>query len=163
MNEGSNQARALAAEALSDLADPDVSLEVSIRKAIRAAALRGHVYWRDWLTLQTIDIAAPDHEPDAIKRYITSMLAESQSADDNTAKVAEDYASSRTMARQPGKLYTSSIGTLEEGIRLEGREMIAAEHSIPARALESIDEQRTMLDGIRNRVRDYLTSAASGS
>lgn len=157
MADKADLARSLASEALTDLSTPGTPIQVALLKAIRVAALKGHAYWRAWLTLQLTD-GGSEHSAVRIQEQIASTLPDSETAQAVTKQVALDYMTSRSIANQPTKIYGASIEELEGFVKRNQRLASIA----PADVSEIINELRGMFARIRNRISDYLIGVESG-
>src|ERR1700692_3952214 len=113
MQDNRTQARAIASNALDDLANPSVPLDAAVRKAIRVAALCGNPAMRAWLQLQVTDLTdSGRNDAMRIRRQIEAEFDEATARRVTTA-VLDSYFDSRTPKSEPDKLYGPPISEIE--------------------------------------------------
>ena len=162
MNENERErpdARRLATQALEELNNPSLSLEVPVRTALRVAALKKHTHMQAWLHLQLVDFRRTGNATEVIST-IHNRFPDLETANRVHEQVANDYLESRSM-RNRDQIFGSPISELEAAVREFEQTLRATQSAPPREALESATEMSGMLQGIRNRVMDYLVKIES--
>lgn len=160
----------LATEALNDLADPRLSLEISIRKAVRVAALERDAWWKTFLQLQLTDLKYEN--TDMIKEELVSAIGPIRDdvfAVESTEKEAQSifegalgaYFASRTIPSQKDKFFGKSVGQAEAILKELSKSLDAVRSRVPDNLMIAFQEQQAIINRIRNLVQGFLISIES--
>lgn len=154
------QAQQLASSALDDLAIPGLSIEIPIRKAMRAAALSGHPFMRGWLLLQLVDFRDAGGDVEAMKLMLQGYFPDELNYQTVAINVFNDYKESRSSSAFPDKMYGASVTDLEHLIAT-GR--AALREGLPdPQIMEIFQRTNQMLSRIKNRLQGYLMQIEGG-